>query len=754
MAGALAEKTPASRRPGADELVVERCGPHALIRCRHEAGGERPLAAALPRGSGHLAVLVSVAAHWHPALEDTVYAVLRSILSEGSGAHTVWLTLAGLGADRGAWAPLVHRILGEFKVDVVAPDGPFAGTPGTGTYVGPSIGAVGWRRFHTGSPSTVLTTRFPVPVWERTLPQERLGQAGVVAEPVLAGLLVRGEPAEPLTPAHPVFRIPADPARPKVLVESDRILPGQVAGLLQTIEPAVRAALLLVPLSASAAGLGWMSQLAERCAHGIVFSTGIQVADVTGVQSTVVIGAGGEPLFRPFPTVLRQRPGTLEQEVLDIAAPPAGWQRYSASGYRMAGDGPVVDVVPAGLVLREPSTDTSANREPFDPHGWTLSVGVPAVAVTGELLTAFERLLAGLGADQLRTVRVRVDGEADERGRARIADVVARTGVAAAPLVREEPSPAAVPGMPVPVPGIPVSTVSGPEPTATAQPVAVETAQPIAQPVAVEEDSPQVVEPDEDVVLVDAQPWPERASTSGEQARFSAAAGNAFTDGLSLVNSALATWPALRRSEAGSKADYVAVCLYLTRGSAGAVQVNRALRAGREVPIEGYLACLVSGFGRLPVHRRVVLRQSKGEQRWAVGSVLTDPGFVSAGVRHDVTVPGAEADLLIWPRSARRTSELGANRPIDEAVFLPGRQFKILAVRAAEGNEDSDGPSVPRTAVLLRELAPGESTVDHLDAAALAKLDLAWQRRRESTVRLVDDPEVVARLTMPMVVTS
>ncbi|WP_431878347.1 hypothetical protein [Amycolatopsis sacchari] len=231
---------------------------------------------------------------------------------------------------------------------------------------------------------------------------------------------------------------------------------------------------------------------------------------------------------------------------------------------------------------------------------------------------------------------------------------------------------------------------------------------------------------------------PDRASTAAEQARFAAAAGEAFTEALATVNAALATWPALRQSDA--KADYVAVCLYLH----SATKVNDAIRAGRAPVLDAHLPCLVSGLRRLPTHRRPVLRQAKGHVA-AEGEFLLEPGFLNATANLDVTVPGAEFDVLIWPSTARRTSELLPG-PLDEVVFLAGARFKALAVR------ESEVDNAPRTAVLVRELAPGEAAdtgLDERDLAALTRLDAALARRRQATLRTVDDPAVAERLTAP-----
>jgi hypothetical protein len=249
-------------------------------------------------------------------------------------------------------------------------------------------------------------------------------------------------------------------------------------------------------------------------------------------------------------------------------------------------------------------------------------------------------------------------------------------------------------------------------------------------------------------------------STAAEQTRFTAAAGEAFGEALAAVNAALATWPSLRQdSSSGLKADLVAVCLYLSRDQA--TQVNTAVRNGLAAPVDAHLPCLVSGIRRLPTHRRAVLRQSvladAAEYSSAPGTLLTEPGFLAASMDLDITVPGAELDVLIWPASARRTAELMADRPVNEAVFVAGARFKALAVRTAEDDdrEDDEGPAAPRVAALYRELAPSEQSsdteLDEHDQAVLAKLDRILARRQKGTLRLVDDPSVVDRLTTSMV---
>lgn len=247
---------------------------------------------------------------------------------------------------------------------------------------------------------------------------------------------------------------------------------------------------------------------------------------------------------------------------------------------------------------------------------------------------------------------------------------------------------------------------------------------------------------------------PDRGSTTNEQTRFTAAAGGAFGEALAAVNAALATWPSLRQdSSAGFKADLVAVCLYLSQDEA--MRVNAAVRQGQPSPVDAHIPCLASGIRRLPTHRRAVLRQSVLPDATTPGTLLTEPGFLTASMDLDITVPGAEVDVLIWPASARRTAELLSGRPVNEAVFIAGARFKALGVRTTDDREETDGPAAPRVAVLFRELAPSEqhsgTELDDRDKAVLEKLDRILANRLQRPLRLVDEPGVVGRLTTSLV---
>ncbi|ANY07681.1 hypothetical protein AFB00_16810 [Pseudonocardia sp. HH130630-07] len=272
--------------------------------------------------------------------------------------------------------------------------------------------------------------------------------------------------------------------------------------------------------------------------------------------------------------------------------------------------------------------------------------------------------------------------------------------------------------------------------------------------------------PGEERVPENALQVADRASTAAERSRFVAAAGDEFTEALAAVNTAMATWPALRggaghESDSDAKADFAAVYLYLDgREVSGAADIDAAIRRGHEGGVGGQLPCLVAGLRRLPVHRRPVLRQGIDDvaaEQGVTGRLLGEPAFISASTELDVTVPGARYDVLIMPASARRTGELVGGGPVAEVVFPAGSRYRTLGLHEADPAAEESG--FPRVALLLRELAPDEtaSTAGELDArdrAALSRLERAVAGRRRATARIVEDPVAVARLTRRLSVVS
>ncbi|NGY65981.1 hypothetical protein G7043_44555 [Lentzea sp. NEAU-D13] len=792
---------PSQRRDRGGDLVVEWRGPHTLIRSRDEVPGAADLLGTIPWVPGSVLALASASAHRHSGLFVAVRDWLSALRSTpgGAGLKAVWLAVPDLGNPDGTSVPWLHGLAVDFEVDVIAPHGGLT-TVGAGVYVNRSEGGVGWRRFGPSGNGGVVSSRFPVPTWEHQLPDGQITAAGLVTEIVPAGLAVRPAGLPALSHASPAFRVPLHPRIPKMVVGQPgvEVAAKAVAQLVGDLPESMRKALLYVPVSPSAAAPEWAAELAHLLGHDVMITAGLETMNSAGAIRTVVLGQHGEQVLVPLAALLRQRPGAAAPEVVGIASPPPGWEKHGPRSYRRLGDessSPLAEVLPGGLHVRsEGDQPTLPGR--LDSRTWTLAVGGAGRQVTDSELAAVRELISGLTPHQCHTAEVHVLGTAEPDGLAALGAIVRSVGatlkhepeVAPAEPVGEEVAPVPlsrrldpdgdagstaepveqpeIPPAPVPRPAparppiavtaMPVTTVSGPttakpnpEPATQQEPEPEPEPEPVAEP----EPEPQAEEP-----VVVARPRPgkpvelaDRPSTPAEQTRLATSAGAHYTEALAAVNVALSAWPMLKPD---AKADYVAVCLYLGRGVGGAVSLAESLAEGRE-PFDGYLPCLVSGLRRLPTHRKVVLRQERvgKESPYTAGSVLCEPGFLSASAELDVTTASADLDQLIWPVSARRTSELIMGRTVDEVVFPVGRRFKALALRTHEP-EDGTGPRAPRTALLSRELLPDEDPQSpqalERDRTVLPRLERAWQDRQIAELRLVEEPDALARLTTPL----
>jgi len=205
---------------------------------------------------------------------------------------------------------------------------------------------------------------------------------------------------------------------------------------------------------------------------------------------------------------------------------------------------------------------------------------------------------------------------------------------------------------------------------------------------------------------------------------------------------------------AQAKTDLVAVRVFFGRSELGAARLNARLRAGHQRELPGYLSCLVSGLRRLPPCRRAMLCQGRlavpARRLYPEGATLVEPGFRSVSGA-GLAVEGADVDYLVWSRTARQAGALAGLQELDEAVFLAGARFKVLAVR--EGDPPpAEEVAIPTTAVLLREMLPGEpetSGLDEADRTALTRLERALRRRWSAAAQPLTDEEAIDRLAGP-----
>ncbi|BCJ35642.1 hypothetical protein Athai_31450 [Actinocatenispora thailandica] len=180
--------------------------------------------------------------------------------------------------------------------------------------------------------------------------------------------------------------------------------------------------------------------------------------------------------------------------------------------------------------------------------------------------------------------------------------------------------------------------------------------------------------------------------------------------------------------------DSVAVRLYLSSRGIG---IDAGLRSGRGGPHVPFARCTAAGLSRLPSFRgTAVLRADLTDSEWAFyrdRRLVTDWSFVNM-----LSAPCAnqrgDTDVLVWSMTARRTALLepdGDEHVDDRVVFLPGTNFKVLAVEA--------GTPERRGAVLLREI--GSSEIDeegNVDRNRLSLDELAIKSLRRSVERWTD----------------
>ncbi|NWJ74052.1 hypothetical protein HX744_26610 [Pseudonocardia sp. ICBG1122] len=766
-------------------LVATRVGPHVLITDGTDAPRERGFLSSLGPSGPPVVMLVGTA-YRRQGLGAELLRLLHEVATGPVGADgELWLAVT----DSAALDSRLQQVTDATGVALVAPSGAMRFSVGSGILTGPTVGGTGWVRFSPGSPTRAYGMRFPRPDWEGVLPDEPAVVGGAVVEPVLAGLAVRGLPApEEDTEDDVTLRAALDRRFVQLLVGGTGPVPPPeaIAAAARTITSGCP--VLVVPLTPAALTDGFPATLGGAIGTDFALGTGVALRTAAGVE-TFGVEPGREPRMRPFPTVLRQRPDG-GQDVLSVGLPPAGWDARGCSYVR---DDVVATVVPSGLVLGAGNAGP-VPPDPYDPAVWTLHLGHHGEPVGAALLAAARSLVDSLDDERRARHRVRLRGvwaTPEDAERAVSLGLLPRPAPASwdttVPDLRVE---SAVPAVPVPAvvepltpgehpavddvpePGdpadgptggavpLPDADVTPPGPAADAVPVGPVT----------EDHGPGNTDPaattDHTAATTGAADAPpplvvdDRPSTGRERERFVAAAGDLYTEALATVNAALASWPSLRTGDtSGVKTDLAAVCLYLGDGERGGGPVNESVRSGGNDLPEGQLACLVSGLRRLPTHRRPVLRQGRSPEpppdHAVVGGTLAEPGFLSAAGELDVTVPDAGYDVLIWPMTARRTSELVAGRPVAEVVFPAGTRFRTIGVRDAPAPEDADGgPVAPRLALLVRELGAdegeGSGGLGERDQAALARLERALERRRRMTLRTVEDPDVVRRLTVPL----
>ncbi|KZB87996.1 hypothetical protein [Amycolatopsis regifaucium] len=799
---------------GAGDFLVERRGAHVLIRRIGEADLQAGAIGWPEPVDGHVFVLVSPGAARDGSLTTALPALLhRSVVAKD--VEAVRIALPGFGRDPFVPQALADALNVEiFAPDgtfVVEPGALLYAGHGTG-----GTGWLRFRPGAPACPDgrryPVPAWEAAMPATPSGVPGAIIEpMPAAILEPVPAGLLVRRPDARPATLGDAAFSVPADPSVAKIVVGAEGAVPA--AGLVSTVVgrlPLVPTT--LVPLSTTTSAHAWLSEFAKSLSRNVVVEISptdvkkryrpfvaklLQRADGgQEVLEAVVPPRGwqrrdasgyrrGQVMADVVPSGLVLRTGAGDSAASAASFDPEAWTLYLGTPGEPIGPD-LLSAAEALLGELVPETRNVARLRllgVLDDRTRELIDRPPAIVTRPVPATGQKR------AEPAKRTETRVAPSAPAGPAAATprpqggpvmpaalmvssAPVPTVSGAAAAvpaqePVAKAQPSPA-VPAFVTPQ-QVPATPVEAPSVTDTRSddtvpapmPVVEETRMEVSnRPVAEVAETREPAKPVEPRVATGtALVVADRASTAAEQARFTAAAGDEYGEALATVNAALATWPSMRgQADTGIKADYVAVCLYLGRGRGGFGDLNPAVRGGTTGEIEGQVTCLASGLRRLPTHRRAVLRQSKDaqalERTITPGSILTEPGFLVGSMDLDVTVPDAELDVLIWPASARRTSELLIGQPVNEVVFFAGARFKALALRETEpaGEEQGEEPAAPRVAALFRELAPNEAVpvsgeLDDHDLAVLAKLDRALERRHRGALRLIEEPGLTSRMT-------
>lgn len=791
---------PASEQDGAGRehgLHVEMLGTNVLVR-RPQGDDQQELryAASVPALPHSSAVLATTTALRDGGFLPALREACRAVTAKSTSPHRIWIAVSGLSTPGPDGTPVAQQLADELGADLVVPDGPLVRASGGTLFSGPQGS---WDLFSRGTRTRHFAHRYPTPAWETALPKGAGSVSGITLEQIPAGLLARPESAES---ARWGATVSPSAHHPRILVEqgdSPRpIPPAALSSLVTQLHPAARGTVELVPATPRALPAGQGPPLAAALGQDVLLSTGFVLRGAGGDEHTVVRDESSGESWEPFPRALRcSADGTIR--VVAAAAPPPGWTLAGPLAYQPAEQASTViaRVVPAGLALSPgvPTAPTAADQLRFEPHQMSVVIGDPSVPVPAGVPQALRLLLRALEPQRRTRCRLIVLGTIDvgmrdelvtaagdlaerlrflEEPQRRAATSAANPPGAApaSPAQPASPAPPATPAPPVtpapagPLPPLPASrpaTVSEPpaELVANAAPAPAEPPSSLAKPPSTEKtplsekDTPRPASSDVVPATLDEHSVdPNHDSTPEERARFAEAAGSEFDDFLPSVNSALASFPALREglsepSGQDTKADFVAVCLYLGRNGFGANETNRVLRTNEPEPARDYrdyTACLTSGLRRLPVHRGAAFRLARrqADPVYTVGEVLSEPGFLSASTESDLTCEQEHLDVVIWSNSARRTSPFHRNGLAGEVVFTAATRFKVL-----ETDDDEGAP-----AVLMRELRTGEETtaglLDEADEAVLPRLRRALARRRAGELRVLDDPDQQLRLADPV----
>ncbi|GGU58746.1 hypothetical protein [Lentzea flava] len=634
----------------------------------------------------------------------------------------------------------------QLQAEVVAPDGVLTTVPGAAFVVG-TQGYGSWVRFQPNASPMPFGRRFPVPQWEAMDPNSPwpTGEIGI-SEPIPAGLWLRAQ-QPPFDPAAQDARpIVALPCRENVLTVvvggpgQSAIPTEEVCRLLTALPQAARSRVRLVPYGIDTA-LGRL--VADELNEPIAMFTGLPVGNLrSGGPAVVAVDPRGQQTWRPFVTEVLCTPHEPVPAVSGYRAPVQGLSEVEPGVFSL-GDGVVLEVVPSGLWVRErdePYNAAEVRSQPVDPEWARLTVGTPGRTTPGAVAVHGAALVERLEPEVRKLLRVvfcdaKVAPPAPPAPQhaapahaapaagsfgTQPAAIAAALGAAAQALSARDSSDngtgffTAV----TPVEPEPAYTAIPPSETATvtvsasvvaeAEEAAFPSSDPDAAAVRFRVDGPLPAQPlaswevpaqnngERETVL------PDHSSTDLERDAVRRALGERYGVHAATVCRLLAQRPDAEEDPAAFEAMVTDLTALLACVSQDEEMVVETLRMGRLGRLRPYVACIVSGLNRLPVHSGVATvwgaSGPTGPRRYRSGDVLVEHGLLDAVANPAQRVEGA-TEYVLWSVTGRRVevADRVAVATEERVVFPPGTAFRVLAVAEAEGDHPQQ--------VLLQEMA-------------------------------------------------
>ncbi|SEQ91441.1 hypothetical protein SAMN04488000_10576 [Lentzea albida] len=711
--------------------------------------GAQGLARALPADAGRTVVVVDF-----PGGDQSTF--WPHVVTALHGRGPVRLAVSHAGSMRPT-AP-AQWLSEQLQAEVVAPDGVLTTVPGAAFVVG-TQGYGSWVKFQPNASPMPFGRRFPVPQWEAMDPNSPwpTGEIGI-SEPIPSGLWLRAQ-NPPFDPASQDSRpIVALPCRDNVLTVvvggpgQSSIPIDEVCRLLTALPQAARSRVRLVPYGVDA---GIVSRVADQIGEPIAMFTGLPVGSVRGGGPAVIaVDPRGQQTWRPFVTEVLCVPNESVPVVSGYRTPVQGLNEVSPGVFAL-GDGVVLEVVPSGLWVREqdePYNAAEVRTQPLDPEWARLTVGTPgrttpgAVAVHGAALVErlepeVRKLLRLVFCDSkvtappppppvsepVPTPSAQIVSALSGAAHAKRDSADGGTGffTPATPVESEAERPAyasmsAGPAMAA------VTSHALDDPDEAAFP----SDDPDSTPIRFRVDGPLPLQP---LAMWEIPPEDngeretvsrDHSSSDAERDTVRRALGERYGAHAATVVRLLSQRPDAEEDPAAFEAMVTDLTALLACVSQDEDMVVETLRMGRLGRLRPYVACIVSGLNRLPVHSGVAavwgVNGPTGPRRYRSGDVLVDHGLLDAVANPSQRIEGV-TEYLIWSVTGRRVevADRVAVATEERVLFAPGTPFRVLAVADAEGDHPQQ--------VLLQEMAgpAADQEIAGLRPSVLSQLERA-----------------------------